>query len=156
MMKIIHLTAILLCVLTVGCASQQRTFAQFAAYLDHTDPALPDASGFADKLYQLCNRNDVSVPFLKEKLASTRPRDQIAAYTALGLLVDLIQANPTPGGLEHLALIEPESMHKRFAEYDTTSLSANLKAWLTRTNELITKNLDRDGSPPLGGSPPHH
>jgi hypothetical protein len=147
MMKTRYLSFIIVCFVIAGCASQRSNFADFSAYLDQTDPALPDAAGFADRFYPLCNREDASIPFLKTKLTSTKPSDQIAAYTALGLLVDLITRNPTPDGLVHLAIIEPESILALFSEYETSQLSDNMKAWLTRTNKMPERDLEQKIEP---------
>jgi len=144
-MKTRHMTTILLCALTLGCASQRHDFANFTAYLDRTDPSLPDAAGFVDMWHPLCDSPDASIPFLKSKLTSLDPHERIAAYAALQVLTDAIRKNPTPAGLDFLKLIDPRSVYEQFNSFDPSSLSKTWQSWFAKTHEFMRKDLESDG-----------
>jgi len=138
-MKIIHLTAMLLCLLSLGCASQQRDFAKFTGYLNRTAPTVPDAGGFANNWVPILKSPEADIPFLKSKLTSTDPHEKIAAYIALQTLTNVILNNkPSSDGLHYLDLIDPQSVHDQFISFDTSSLSLDWQTWFTKTHQYMT------------------
>ncbi len=142
-MKIIQLTAILLCLLSLGCASQQRDFSKFTGYLNSADAAVPNGAMFADNWVPLLESPEADIPFLKRKLTSPNPHEQIAAYTALETLAYVFLLQPTTNGLHYLDLIDPKSVYDHFISYDTSSLSITWQKLFTQTHQNMKKDLEQ-------------
>jgi hypothetical protein len=98
---------------------------------------------FADNWVPLLESPEADIPFLKRKLTSPNPHEQIAAYTALETLANVILLKPTTNGLHYLDLIDPKSVYDQFISYDTSSLSITWQKLFDQTHQNMKKDLEQ-------------
>ena len=139
----------IVCVIAIGCASQEREFSELRVFLDERQSLeIPDAFGLSQKLKPLWVRDKASIRFLKTKLEAPDVHDRIAAYLAIEELVAQVRSNPSREGTQILAEIDLQSVYDRFDKFDSSNLSENWRLWFTETHRMMKKNLgsrDSDG-----------